>query len=116
MYDCNKMRSHLLEMLLNKCINHFPGNINSIPRNVKPDWQSYNKDIIINNRCLDDIHIHYFHEMLRLVSTYKSSSTWFLQDISRILEIDENDRHIQILFIGGSPVGHFICTYYDTAV
>ncbi|OXU18091.1 hypothetical protein TSAR_012469 [Trichomalopsis sarcophagae] len=112
-YNIHNMRPHLLQLLVNKYIAHFPCNFTPIPINFHPR-KLYDKNIIINNNCLNNEHIDYFHEMLKQLSTYKPYSTLYLQNTSKISQINENNKHIQILFQRGSTVGHFICTYYDT--
>ncbi|XP_032458125.1 uncharacterized protein LOC116418298 [Nasonia vitripennis] len=113
-YNTHIMRPHLLKLLVSKYIAHFPCIITPIPINVQPR-KLYDTNIIINNACLNDEHIDYFHTMLQQLSAYQPYSTLYLQNISKISHINENNKHIQILFQRGSTIGHFVCTYYDTS-
>lgn len=112
-YSTDAMHPHLLKLLLNQYIEHYPCSIIPIPISLAPR-NLYNRDIIINNSCLNDEHIDYFHQMLLKISLYKPCSTLYLQNTSKILQINEQNKHIQILFQHSHTVGHFICTYYDT--
>lgn len=112
-FDITKMRSHLLKILLTKNLEHFPGFTISIPLHMRPR-HSYDLNSILNNQCLDDEHIQYFHEMLQEVSFYKPCPIFYLQRIERISQISENEKHIQILFQRGNSIGHFVCIFYDT--
>lgn len=51
--------------------------------------------------------------MLKQISTYNLYPTYYLENTTMISRINENTKHIQILFRRRYPVGHFICTFYD---
>lgn len=115
------MRSHLIKILKNNQIKHFPCATKKIPQQLLSryirEYNSHNRKKILNGDPLNDNHILYFNNIVKNCSYYNPQETALLDVLHRIEEISPNQKQIQILFQKpppGGEIGRWVCSYYDT--
>ena len=96
-YESCRMRDHLLSMLTNKKIEHFPCVVEAATRHSLLRL-TFDKNVILNHECLNADHIDYFHKIMMQSSYYECQTSYYTQKLENIREIPQNKKHIQILF------------------
>lgn len=72
------------------------------------------RDIIIRNEWLTDVHMEHFQKLLRNYSDYTPVDTWRIQLLDTAQSISVDKKHIQILHRSSNSYdGHWVCSYYD---
>ena len=116
MYITSLMRLHLLNILVNFNLYHFPCQFKIVPFSWIPSSFKWSRSNIIENDCLTDNDINFFLKLLEKSSFYQPVDTLLLNKLRRIPENPIDRKHLQILYnrplVG--KVGHWICCYYDT--
>lgn len=76
------------------------------------------KIILTEGEMLSMKHIRKFIEFLALQSggIFQMQNVFDLFTLEKIKSIDENQKHLQILFSGNFHHGHWICMYYNSKV